>query len=190
MKRTPLARKTPLRAKKSLNSRTTALRSKNPAERKNGAKKTGVAKKREMKKKLCEQYDLPIILCSRWGTAKAPTRQDLLKGMLWHVFAKYVRERDKELPCISCGKHHEAKQAGHYAPVGGGTLDLNFDEKNVNGECPNCNGFDPFHLVPMRKNLIAKYGEATVEDLDARKSTMLAVKWDEQDFVDRIKKYL
>jgi hypothetical protein len=106
------------------------------------------------------------------------------------VFSKFIRDRDEFLCCITCQKKHPQKQAGHYAPVGGGNLELNFCEYNVNGECPDCNGIDSFHLVPMRKNLIEKYGIEIVEDIDARKAQMITTKWTEGDFVTRIKKYV
>ena len=152
--------------------------------------KTKRAKKADMKKKLCEQYKLPIIPCSRWGTGKEPTRTDLLRGMLWTVFSKHIRERDRDLPCISCGKHHEAKQAGHYVPVGNSSVVMWFLEENVNGECPQCNGFDSYHLVPMRKNLIRKYGEEVVDKLDELAAQKSTIKLPEEYYVDLIKDYL
>lgn len=155
-----------------------------------GTTKTKRAKKMELKRNLCEQYRLPIIPCSRWGTAKAPTRTDLLRGMLWTVFSKYIRERDRDKPCISCGKYHEAKQAGHYAPVGDSPLSLWFQENNVHGECPDCNAWSEWHLVPMRKNLVRIYGEEAVAEIDRIKESKMSVKWEESHYVDLIKKYL
>ena len=153
--------------------------------------KTSRALKMAAKKKLCEQYDLPNIPCSRWGVTKSYNRTTLLKGMLWTVFSKYIRERDSELPCITCNLQVDEKHAGHYAPVGGNNIEMCFDEENVNGECPTCNAdFNGWHLVPMRKNLVAKYGEETVAGIDQRVSRMNTVKWEEEDFVTRIRKYL
>lgn len=82
------------------------------------------------------------------------------------------------------------KQAGHYVPVGGNDVELCFDERNVNGECETCNAFDPFHLVPMKKNLISKYGIETVEELERLRDMMRAVKWEEAEYVTRIHKYV
>ena len=164
---------------------------KKPAGAKNKPKKTARVKKMEAKKKLCEQYDLPNIPCGRWGVAKTFSRQDLLKGMLWTVFSKYIRTRDKDKPCITCGLIVEAKQAGHYLPVGGNNLNLCFFESNVNGECPTCNAdFNGWHLVPMRKNMVKRYGEQLVDELDKQAGTMTTVKWEESRFVNKIKDYL
>ena len=190
MKRTPLKRKTSLKARVGLRGQKLPSKALKPKKPSKVATKTKRAKKADMKKKLCEDYGLPIIPCSRWGTGKNPTRTDLLRGMLWTVFSKYIRERDKDLPCISCGKHHESKQAGHYVPVGNSSVVLWFLEENVNGECPPCNGFDSYHLVPMRKNLIRKYGEEVVDKLDELASQKSTIKLPEEYYVDLIREYL
>jgi hypothetical protein len=179
LKRTPLARISATRS-----SKLTA----EGAKPKKTAISTKRAKKMNLKRNLCEQYGLPIIPCSRWGTAKAPTRTDLLRGMLWTVFSKYIRERDKDKPCISCSKTFGIKQAGHYLPVGNSSVGTWFDEMNVHGECEKCNAFDTYHLVPMRKNLVKLYGEEAIEALDQRKN--ISVKIEEIEYVDLIKKYL
>jgi len=156
-------------------------------------KKTARAKKMELKRLLLEQYGLPMLPCSRYGLGKAPTRTDILKGMLWYIFSLFIRLRDKKLPCISCGEFCGELQAGHFAPVGGNDIVLCFDEQNVNGECPTCNADfqgGGWHLVGMRKNLITKYGIEVVESIEKRKGQKLAIKWDEQDYVTRIKYYL
>ena len=143
------------------------------------------------KKLLIEQYELPQLDCKRWGTNKGFTRTELLRGMLWNVFSKYIRHRD-EGKCISCGewKNFADLQAGHFAPVGGTSVDLWFDEKNVNGECSTCNAdFEGWHLVPMRKNLVNKYSETIVQEIEKKKQQKLSVKWEERQYVDLIKYY-
>lgn len=157
-------------------------------------KKTPRQIKMELKRQICETYGLPIIPCSRWGTAKSAGRKDLLKGMLWHVFSKYIRMRDAG-QCISCGrfKEYEELQAGHYAPVGGNDIELCFDEHNVNGECSTCNAdFEGggWHLVPMRKMMIYKWGQKEVDRIDKQKDMRKCIIWEEQEYVDRINKYL
>ena len=142
----------------------------------------------EAKRLLIEQYGLPSVPCSRWGESKSFTRTELLRGMLWYVFSRYIRQRDAGR-CISCGrqKSFEELQAGHFAPVGGNDTELCFDEKNVNGECAECNaGWDNWHLVPMKRNLIIKYGEEAVLDIERRKEMKRAVKWDESVYVTKI----
>lgn len=140
-----------------------------------------------LKSSLIEKYGLPILDCHRWGKTKGASSTDILKGMLWNVFGKWIRRRDKG-KCIACGltKTFEELQAGHYVPVGGNDASLIFEETNVNGECEGCNGFDPFHLVPMRKNLITKYGIEVVENLDRRKAEKKAIKLDEWWYASKI----
>lgn len=194
MKRTSLKRKAPLKPR---SHKLPLKRSQRRSVASQGTSKpkarTKRQKKMEMKRKLCEQYELPNLPCSRWGTAKAPTRTDLLRGMLWTVFSKYIRQRDLGKPCITCNKtlHLGDIQAGHYAPVGNSPLSLWFNETNVNGECPRCNAdFHGWHLVPMRKNLVKRYSETAIEEIDAIQQVKRAVKWEEHEYVERIKKYL
>ena len=157
-----------------------------------GKKRSSRAKKQALKKLIIEQYGLPMLPCSRYGTGKAPTRTDILKGMLWHIFSLFIRLRDKDKPCIACGLIKENKQAGHFAPAGGNDLELCFSETNVNGECPECNAdFNGggWHLIQMRPNLIAKYGEETVLEIERLKGMKRSIKWEEFVYVEGIKHY-
>lgn len=170
-----------------INAGKVAKRAKSPRE-----KKTARAKKMDMKKNLCEQYDLPTIPCSRWGTAKSPTRTDLLRGMLWHVFSAYIRKRDADKNCITCSKPLAGDiQAGHYLPVGDSSITMWFREDNVHGEHANCNAnWNDWHLVPMRKNIVRLYGEDHISEMDSYAGRKDSTKWDEIDYVDRIRHYL
>lgn len=187
-----MQRKTPLRAKNGL--KRTGFKAKpKKTSGKRTSGNTARSKKQARKKKLCEDYNLPIIPCSRWGTGKAPTRLELLRGMAWTVFSKFIRQRDVGKPCITCGKscHFGDIQAGHYVPVGNSSVLLHFREDNVHGEHPACNAdFHGWHLVPMRKNMVRLYGEEHVVELDALAGQKSSFKPDEQFFVDIIKKYL
>lgn len=181
MKRTALKRKTPLIAK-------TWMKTKSSKPK---PKKTARMKKMEMKKLIIQQWELPNLPCSRYGEAKSFTRHELFKGMLWHVFSRYIRLRDAG-KCISCGQYktYSELQAGHFAAAGGSDIELCFDEKNVNGECSTCNAdFDGWHLVPMKTNLIAKYGMNAVEQIEQIKGMKRSIKWEEEEFVQRIHHY-
>jgi hypothetical protein len=76
--------------------------------------------------------------------------------------------------------------AGHYVPVRGGSF-LRFHEWNVNAECKGCNGFDDFHLVGYRKNLIEKIGIENVQWLEANRRTVK--KWTRSELEIIIQKY-
>lgn len=127
---------------------------------------------------------------SRYAQGKGvPTENEILKGILWGVFSIYIRLRDRG-ECISCGlyKKYEELQAGHYVAAGGSSNDLIFDERNVNGECKQCNGFSADHLIPMRQNLIRKWGKETIEDIE-KKRKHLGKHWYYVDFVEKITYY-
>lgn len=58
---------------------------------------------------------------------------------LQKVFNEYIRLRDRNKPCISCGKKLIGKyDAGHYFTVGA-YPNLRFYEDNVHGQCVECN---------------------------------------------------
>ena len=107
------------------------------------------------------------------------------------VFNAWIRRRDSDEPfckCISCGKvcYTCNMDAGHYVPVRGGSF-LRFHEWNVNAECKGCNGFDDFHLVGYRKNLIEKIGIENVQWLEANRRTVK--KWTRSELEIIIQKY-
>jgi len=107
------------------------------------------------------------------------------------IFNAYIRQRDSEngyFTCISCGQIKEVSQmdAGHYVPVKGSSA-LRFDEYNVNGECKACNGFDQFHLIGYKRNLIDKVGERKVIELEQQHR--LIKKWSRTELNEIIKQY-
>jgi len=96
----------------------------------------------------------------------------VLKKKAEKVFNAFIRQRDSSdgyFNCISCGKTKYIKQcnAGHYVPVSKSQL-LRYHELNVHAECVSCNGFDEFHLIGYRKNLINKIGQDAVEWLESK----------------------
>ena len=107
------------------------------------------------------------------------------------VFNRYIRNRDSQdgyFTCISCGqvKAQDVMDAGHYVPVKGSSA-LRFDEYNVNGECKSCNGFDQFHLIGYRRNLIDKIGERMVMHLEGQHR--LLKKWSRTELNEIIETY-
>lgn len=95
------------------------------------------------------------------------------------IFNAWIRNRDKDLGCISCGG--EVQHAGHYLSAGHHTA-LRFDECNVNGQCLRCNNFLHGNLIRYRQGLIAKYGENKVNLLEnygsrVKKWSRLELEW-------------
>lgn len=69
---------------------------------------------------------------------KLKTHKDYLRE-LQIIFNIYIRERDQNKPCISCGCNLKGKfDAGHYFSVGA-YANLRFNENNVHGQCVACN---------------------------------------------------
>jgi hypothetical protein len=75
------------------------------------------------------------------------------------VFNAFIRERDKDKGCISCGS--EVTQAGHYFSAGHHS-GLRFNEMNTNGQCTRCNCFLSGNLIKYRSGLIKRYSEGKV----------------------------
>ena len=108
------------------------------------------------------------------------SRSDWLKD-LQKVFNRFIRLRDKNEPCISCGRFHQGKyDAGHYRSVGS-ALELRFNEDNCHKQCVPCNQHKSGNAIDYRINLINKIGIERVEFLERKDHP--PVKWS----IDEIK---
>lgn len=82
------------------------------------------------------------------------------------IFNKFIRERDKGKPCISCLNPNPKKvNAGHYRSVGGNP-ELRFEPLNVWLQCEYCNNYLHGNLINYRINLIKRIGIEKVEWLE------------------------
>ncbi|MDZ9599091.1 recombination protein NinG [Escherichia coli] len=84
------------------------------------------------------------------------------------VFNAYIRERDAQLPCISCGTYYGDQcgwDAGHYRTVAAAGH-LRFNEDNVHRQCKHCNQRLDGNIPAYRTALIRKIGLARVEALE------------------------
>jgi len=110
---------------------------------------------------------------------KIKSRSEWLKDAQT-VFNKFIRLRDNDLACISCGRHHSGQyHAGHYRSVGSAP-ELRFEELNNNKQCSPCNNHLSGNLIPYRVNLIKKIGVDKVEWIEghheAKKYTIDQIK--------------
>ena len=81
-------------------------------------------------------------------------------------FNKFIRLRDKNEPCISCGRFHNGQyHAGHYRTVGGNP-ELRFEELNCHKQCSVCNNHKSGNIVEYRINLARKIGEEALAWLE------------------------
>lgn len=96
---------------------------------------------------------------------KIKSRQEWLKEAQT-AFNNFIRARDKDLPCISCGRHHQGQyHAGHYLTVGA-RPELRFNEMNCAKQCQPCNTHLHGNLILYRVELIKRIGLYNVEWLE------------------------
>lgn len=95
---------------------------------------------------------------------KLKTRRDYEKEAQ-REFNTYIRERDRDLPCISCGITRAKWDAGHYQKTSSHP-ELRFHEENVHKQCFQCNGPKHGNDKEYRNGLIARIGLERVEWLE------------------------
>jgi len=89
--------------------------------------------------------------------AKLKTKGEWLKEAQV-AFNAYIRERDKCLPCVSCGNFNNVKMnAGHYRSVGSMPA-LRFEPLNCWKQCEHCNSYLSGNLIEYRKELLNRIG--------------------------------
>jgi hypothetical protein len=82
------------------------------------------------------------------------------------AFNAYIRARDQDKSCVSCGRHHEGQwHAGHYLSTGA-RPELRFNEDNCHKQCQPCNTHLHGNLVMYRAELIRRIGLYAVERLE------------------------
>lgn len=102
---------------------------------------------------------------------KLKTRSDYMKEAQI-AFNAYIRERDKDKPCICCGKSllldaiGGGFDCGHYRSVGSAPH-LRFDERNANGQRKQCNRYGSGRAVDYRLGLIKRIGIESVMEIEA-----------------------
>ena len=112
-----------------------------------------------------------------------------LKAIAVRHFHKFIRNRDQDQPCISCGKY-TTLQAGHFYSAGHNPS-VKFNEYNVHGQCKRCNYFLSGNLLPYKQNLIKKIGQEQFDKitLNVEMSKKFGYKWDRFYLIDVINKY-
>ena len=100
-------------------------------------------------------------------------------------FNKYIRERDKDLPCISCGNTDRQMHCGHFKSVGGNG-NLRFNEDNCHKQCSICNNHLSGNIGEYTKNLILKIGQERVDALDIKTTKVYTVE-ELQEIIEKYK---
>jgi hypothetical protein len=101
------------------------------------------------------------------------------------AFNLYIRERDVDRPCISCGQspYQGQRHASHYRSRAAASQ-LRFNTYNVHASCAQCNGAKSGNIVEYRIGLINKIGEDKVKWLE---NNQKRVKYD-PEYLRRLKK--
>ena len=108
-----------------------------------------------------------------WQKRKAKMKSDIMTLSDWLKIAQqhfntFIRNRDKDKGCISCGKELRKgnTDAGHYFSSGG-HYNVRFNEDNVHGQCSRpCNKDKSGNLIEYRNGLINRIGIERLEKLD------------------------
>lgn len=107
------------------------------------------------------------------------------------VCHEYIRLRDVNKPCISCGTQYKNDfDAGHFYSAGKFS-NLKFNEFNINGQCIQCNRFNEGNEANYRINLPERIGLNALDELDflaAEYKKQSSFKWDKEDLKE-IKSY-
>jgi len=86
------------------------------------------------------------------------------------AFNAYIRYRDTDLPCISCGDFTPMTRGGdydcgHYRSIGANP-ELRFHEQNANKQCKRCNSHLSGNIANYRVGLLLKYGPEIVAEIE------------------------
>jgi hypothetical protein len=117
---------------------------------------------------------------------KLQTVPELLK-LAQITFNKWIRERDKDKPCVSCKKPLGAKyDAGHYFSAGGHKA-VTFDEDNVHAQCVTCNKYKHGNLLQYQIEIQQRIG---IDRFTALQEKAYQVKkWTREELNEIIKLY-
>ncbi len=105
-------------------------------------------------------------------------------------FQRWIRERDADQPCISCGNYNTDDWAGgHYHPAGiySGVI---FNELNCHKQCnSHCNKFLGGNLIEYRKHLSVKIGEDNLVKLEQLANDTRKYKWTREQLIEIKERY-
>lgn len=112
--------------------------------------------------------------------AKHRADKERLKTKAQHMreaqqaFNAYIRERDRDLPCISCGNTNPGGDprggvwdCSHYRSVGA-SPELRFEPLNAHKGCKQCNRDKSGNIVEYRLRLIDKIGQRALDWLEGK----------------------
>lgn len=120
-----------------------------------------------------------------FGNKKAVPLPKLL-SKAQKVFNFFIRNRDKDKGCISCG--NQITEAGHYYSQGHHSA-LRYNEVNTNGQCTRCNKWMHGNLINYRHGLVKRYSQKQIDILDSIGTRNPVKKWTQFEIEQIIEKY-
>jgi hypothetical protein len=98
-------------------------------------------------------------------------------------FQRFIRKRDENLPCISCGTFQtDLWDGGHFkkAELYSGVI---FDEMNCHRQCRKCNRFLGGNELNYREGLVKRYGIDYVLEIEERALRLKKHKYSREDLI-------
>lgn len=123
--------------------------------------------------------------------AKVRTRKEAIKTIpelikeAQREFNAFIRFRDAQKPCISCGSvlvvaaTGGAFDCGHYRSVGSASH-LRFHPDNAHGQCKHCNRWLAGRVADYRIGLLGRIGQGRVETIEADNTPR---KWTREELI-------
>jgi len=121
----------------------------------------------------CVQIWLKIEHDKKWVNKKKEMKEKLQTVQELHKLAQvyfnsFIRNRDRNKGCISCGSPLGQKfDAGHYYSMGGHKA-VTYDENNVHGQCVYCNQFLHGNLLNYQIGIQKRIGADQLIDLQGK----------------------
>lgn len=116
--------------------------------------------------------------------------KDSIKGLekkLKNVLYPLIKERDGN-HCISCGKRDlEGRDwhCGHFIPAELCNLQYRYDVRNLNSQCGRCNNYLKGNYPAYRKEMLRKYGEKVVKELEDNYKQPLPIDWTSREWLEQ-----
>lgn len=153
-----------------------------------------IAKGQKMQKTAKRKEEIEAEKAAKEERKRLKQRKEELRPLKWYedkaqaVFNKFIRLRDKGLPCISCGKpdngQHQ-RHASHYRSRGGCSF-LRFDENNCHASCMQCNSHMSGNIINYTPALIEKVG---IDEFNRIEAAPKSRKWTREELQGIESKY-
>lgn len=111
--------------------------------------------------------------------------KNLAKAKADKYFSLFIRERDRDKPCITCGKLTSKKDCGHF--ISRRFESTRYDEKNCGGQCLKCNRFEYGNQFAFSLKIDKLYGDGTAKRLHEK--SLMFCKRNQNDYEEIAKEY-